>query len=75
MTHKLIKTVLAFLLFTSCNIPRNDAINKMDVGDTKVYTYILDGCEYLGDLNGDNRDNYITHKGNCKNPIHGTQTN
>jgi len=67
--------VILCLAAVSCNVPTKDATNRIDIGDTEVYTYTIDGCEYIGDLNGDGRDNYITHKGNCKNPIHDTQTN
>lgn len=73
MTQKLIKTVLILLLFASCDVQHRDATNRIDIGDTRVFTYTIDGCEYLGDLNGDWKDNYITHKGNCKNQIHATQ--
>lgn len=63
------------LTAVSCNVPTKDAINTIDVGDTEVYTYIIDGCEYLGRLNGDSRSYFLTHKGNCKNQIHDIQTN
>ena len=66
---------LIFSELYGCNLPTKDATNKIEVGDSRVYTYIIDDCEYMGDLNGDSRDNYLTHKGNCKNPIHDTQTN
>jgi hypothetical protein len=40
-----------------------------------INTYIIDSCEYIGDLVGDTRGYFLTHKGNCKNPIHDTQNN
>lgn len=38
--------------------------------DLKITEFTIDGCEYIGDLSGDSRSHYLTHKGNCKNPIH-----
>ncbi len=35
-----------------------------------ITEYTIDGCEYIGHLGGDGRSNYLTHKGNCTNPIH-----
>ena len=35
-----------------------------------ITEFIIDDCQYLGNLDGDNRNNYLTHKGNCNNPIH-----
>lgn len=66
------KKLLIILPLTalSCEYPTKDATNRIDVGDDHIYTYVIDGCEYIGDLNGDTRDNFLTHKGNCKNKIH-----
>jgi len=36
----------------------------------EITEYTIDGCKYIGHLTGDNRNNYLTHKGNCNNPIH-----
>ena len=30
-----------------------------------ISVYVIDGCEYIGDVRGERRD-IITHKGNCK---------
>ena len=35
-----------------------------------ITEYTIDGCQYIGCLSGDPRSNYLTHKGNCTNPIH-----
>ena len=35
-----------------------------------ITEYTIDGCQYIGGLSGDPRSNYLTHKGNCTNPIH-----
>ncbi len=37
---------------------------------TEITEYTIDSCQYLGYLGGDSRSNYLTHKGNCNNPIH-----
>ena len=40
-------------------------------GMSKIITeYTIDSCQYIGNLGQDNRSNYLTHKGNCTNPIH-----
>jgi len=45
---------------------------KLDLPNTSavITEYTIDGCQYLGHLGGDARSNYLTHKGNCNNPIH-----
>lgn len=35
-------------------------------GEKSIYVYVIDGCEYIGFVNGSNGD-FLTHKGNCKN--------
>lgn len=75
MTHKLIKTVLILLLFASCDSYNPDATKVQNVNGVKISTYEIEGCEYIGNLTGDLRSIMLTHKGNCKNPKHDTQTN
>jgi hypothetical protein len=45
---------------------------NLDLPNTysEITEYTIDGCQYLGNLGGDSRSNYLTHKGNCTNPIH-----
>lgn len=31
-----------------------------------IHTYIIDGCEYIGNLESGTNEKYITHKGNCR---------
>ena len=54
--------ILFILGFVSCDNNSNEKVYK---GNNFKFTIIeLDGCEYfLGTYK-------ITHKGNCKNPIH-----
>jgi hypothetical protein len=35
-----------------------------------ITEYTIDGCQYIGHLGGDPSSNYLSHKGNCTNPIH-----
>lgn len=44
-----------------------DGCAGMDDVDLKLY--LIDSCEYIGDVSGRYKD-FLTHKGNCKNPIH-----
>ncbi len=40
-------------------------------GQFTITEYTIDDCQYIGYLTkGDGRYNYLTHKGNCTNPIH-----
>lgn len=45
---------------------------ELDIPNTRVTLteYTIDGCQYLGKLDRDGRECYLTHKGNCTNPIH-----
>ena len=39
--------------------------------DVSVYEYTIDSCQYIGEIDiHDTRGCYLTHKGNCTNPIH-----
>lgn len=35
----------------------------------ELEVYVIDSCEYIGFVHGGAAD-ILTHKGNCKNPIH-----
>jgi len=35
------------------------------VNETLIKTYVIDECEYIGDVRGNSRD-FLAHKGNCK---------
>ncbi len=44
-------------------------IDKIQLNPTaikKISLYEIDGCEYIGHLDADSRNDYLTHKGNCK---------
>lgn len=67
------------LIFSSCvaddypNKPVEQKHYDLDLSNTKttITEYTIDSCQYLGVLGpGDTRGYYLTHKGNCTNPIH-----
>lgn len=67
---------IAFCSLTSCE-PKPKKDLKEIKSDTGTYTVtVIDGCEYLtyGYVGG-TIPHVITHKGNCKNPIHQRTTN
>jgi hypothetical protein len=62
------KTLLVVILVVLFGCTEKD--DQQRVGDSYIYYYHIDGCDYLGKLNGEPRNFFLTHKGNCKNPIH-----
>ena len=62
--------IILTLIFASCETPDPKAVHSQEIGDRIINTYVIDGCEYLGELGGDIRNDILTHKGNCKNPHH-----
>jgi len=73
MKYKLIFVVtFIFFIFTSCKI-KNQNVSHVNtdivISDNKLEIVILDSCEYY--YGYWNKEEYVlTHKGNCKNPIH-----
>lgn len=61
------------LCMLGCQMPDPNATESQKIGNKIINTYVIDGCEYIGDLNKDSRGYYLAHKGNCKNPIHKNQ--
>lgn len=57
--------------FVACG-PRADVNNKEVAvhGGTTVNEYTIEGCQYIGNLDNGYNAHYLTHKGNCNNPIH-----
>jgi hypothetical protein len=62
-----------------CSCTNNNEIKQVEQKDynlhlsstnIKISEYSIDGCQYLGNLSGDHRNCYLSHKGNCTNPIH-----
>lgn len=69
---KIIIIMVAMFMFVGCGCPVNSRSSsksdeKMDVEYGRGYrTYVIDKCEYIS-IEGASG---ISHKGNCKNPIH-----
>ena len=65
------KLILMFAVaLVSCET-KNVTINKteVEIDGRTIKIYEIDGCEYLG-CNVGHENGILTHKGNCKNPIH-----
>lgn len=62
--------VILCLAAVGCHQLDPNAVKQSSIGMADINTYIIDSCEYIGDLVGDTRGYFLTHKGNCKNPIH-----
>jgi|694.fasta_scaffold37511_3 hypothetical protein len=43
---------------------------ELEYTSIEVTEYVIDNCQYIGRLTGDRRSHFLTHKGNCNNPIH-----
>jgi hypothetical protein len=70
------KLAIVCLAFIGCDFEQGPGpTDKVVIHQATVSTYVIDGCEYLGDLEGDTRGYYLAHKGNCKNKIHDTSNN
>jgi hypothetical protein len=52
------------LSITLCGC-ENEGKTISTVNFREIKTYIIDSCEYIGDVRGGSRD-FLTHKGNCK---------
>ena len=65
------KILIIVVLFASCGVPQGQKGQSTDIsiGVSTIKVYNFYGCEYLGKLNDSNSD-FLTHKGDCKNPIH-----
>ena len=43
----------------------NDGTTISSINFQEIKTYVIDSCEYIGDVRG-LRGDFLTHKGNCK---------
>ena len=77
MTLQIMKKFIAILClaFIGCTSFGPGPTDSVVIDQAIVCTYVIDGCEYLGRLEGDTRGYYLAHKGNCKNKIHDTSNN
>jgi hypothetical protein len=73
--------IAGLLILTGCSIKEADHREEKEVTVKEYYLnlsnttvcvseYEIDGCQYIGHLTGNRQANYLTHKGNCTNPIH-----
>lgn len=62
----LLYAALFMLVGCDTQIKRNVIVPE---ADRDLSEYQIDGCTYIGQLRGLHSD-FITHKGNCSNPIH-----
>ena len=67
--HFLSLFVIAVVL-GSCNDDNVVGEKIIKVNGYEIKEYNIDSCQYIGNVQGDSRSNYLTHKGNCNNPIH-----
>lgn len=77
---KIILALLFAIIFLSCsNKPPTDSkqwvnftfANANGGGISTVYVYRIGNCQYLGDAIGMGLNrSFLTHKGDCDNPIH-----
>jgi hypothetical protein len=64
----LLGTAIVFL--TGCGPHRKKTIT-VEIGEARTNEYVIEGCHYIGRLDAvDKRASFLTHKGNCPNPIH-----
>lgn len=73
MKVKISILLLVLLFLISCDDKSDIKSYTLEIGNNKVSVdeYTIDGCQYLGYLtNGNAKSCYLTHKGNCNNPMH-----
>lgn len=69
-TGSVLAGCLIFLLVSGCDSSsKNSGLTSSDIGVFEHVITVIDGCEYIGYKTAYNYWN-ITHKGDCKNPIH-----
>ena len=65
-----LKYCFILLVLSSCGnsgISTKGQISQVD--GSPINVYVIDSCEYIGYVRGGSYD-WLTHKGNCTNPIH-----
>jgi hypothetical protein len=60
--NKFAYVLLASIILCGCE---KDGEVISTINSRYIKTYIIDECEYIGDVRGNGGD-FITHKGNCK---------
>ncbi len=66
---KLLLGLLLIVLTSSCTTNVSKKTSEYTINGYDLSIFEIDGCEYVGMSIGWN-NGVLTHKGNCKNPIH-----
>lgn len=76
MIRKTLILILVSVCLYSCCSDKNSEPIRLDINGEAYYEIvIIDSCEYIfgTDTQAYNGGYFLTHKGNCKNPIHKTK--
>jgi len=60
--NKFAYVLLTSIILLGCE-KDGEVVSSLNDKDIKIY--VIDNCEYIGDVRGGSRD-FLTHKGNCK---------
>jgi hypothetical protein len=60
--NKFAYVLLVSIILLGCERD-GEVVSSLNDKDIKIY--VIDNCEYVGDVRGGSRD-FLTHKGNCK---------
>jgi hypothetical protein len=60
--NKFAYVLLTSIILLGCE-KDGEVVSSLNDKDIKIY--VIDNCEYVGDVRGGSRD-FLTHKGNCK---------
>jgi hypothetical protein len=60
--NKFAYVLLVSIILLGCE-KDGEVVSSLNDKDIKIY--VIDNCEYVGDVRGGSRD-FLTHKGNCK---------
>jgi hypothetical protein len=60
--NKFAYVILVSIILLGCE-KDGEVVSSLNDKDIKIY--VIDNCEYIGDVRGGSRD-FLTHKGNCK---------
>jgi hypothetical protein len=60
--NKFAYVLLVSIILLGCE-KDGEVVSSLNDKDIKIY--VIDNCEYIGDVRGGSRD-FLTHKGNCK---------
>jgi hypothetical protein len=70
----MVKRLLILLSLALCacetpNVEHKGTGFRYGSAGNEMKEYNIEGCQYIGKIEGSNTD-WLTHKGNCNNPIH-----